>query len=342
MRLSSLSLIALLILRVNGRFLEDAEQMDDAVNMQNAFATYGKCVRVKVKEDNDDDGNSYFYNGAYHSQTMGYASVYICDSSGSSSDQCGVCDKSVEYVMDLADYLQQTVKYVQAYCSTCQNECLEGYDDDGNGNQDDDTANIYADCDVCVDHCTYLTNGNDGTDETEYLDCQAAYMVDDIQVYSGPTCNGEGQIVMGLFYDEYCTIKHANEEEDFSATFAYNTFLTIESMCYDCSNGGLCQNMVGGSITCDYDNSQDDNGDVCSKYSQVSKEWQYADSKAHTSPWVTLLIMAAVILVVVFTFLSYTYFVRHNSSSQKKEPLILEPSESEAAASTSKPEVKIT
>ena len=89
----------------------------------------GVCFRVKMESDNDDDGNSYFYNGAYRAQYSRYISYQLC------SETYGCQD----YVTDLDDYLENTVNYVQNLCNSCAKTCgrlrrLEEEQDDDNNN----------------------------------------------------------------------------------------------------------------------------------------------------------------------------------------------------------------
>ena len=64
------------------RWLEEAE---DGGNNNNGdlsqFTVHqGTCFRIKIVGDNDDDGNSYFYNGAYRAQYTRYISFELCSS----------------------------------------------------------------------------------------------------------------------------------------------------------------------------------------------------------------------------------------------------------------------
>jgi hypothetical protein len=187
------------------RFLEQGN--DDSVDYTSYNMKFARCLRTKILEDNDDEGNSYFYNGSYRSQSVSYASFYLC----ASGTKCGTCDKTTEYVTDLENYLESTADYVQEYCGKCTNQCRrrledgeeneDGEDQEEEEDQEDDQA-YSVDCDTCSSKCALLTSGNEGTDESQYLDCQASF-VDDSgnQIYSAPTCGSNQGLTMGLFYD---------------------------------------------------------------------------------------------------------------------------------------------
>lgn len=173
-------LIVLCVLsQAAARFLEDGSSYSMKFN---------RCFRVKVQEDNDDDGNSYFYNGAYRAKSAYYASVNTCDSG------CGTCDSSTSYVVELNEYINDQVDYVQNYCYSCQQNCRRRLED---ANQQ-----VQVDCDTCYNACSAIINGSGGNDETQYLGCQAAYQDSNgLQLYVGPTCDTNGGIALGLFYD---------------------------------------------------------------------------------------------------------------------------------------------
>jgi hypothetical protein len=176
------------------RFLE---QGNDDVDYSSYNMKFARCIRTKILEDNDDEGNSYFYNGSYRSQSVSYASFYLCTSGTS----CGTCDKTTEYVTDLENFLESNADYVQEYCGTCQNQCRRRLED-AEDEQEDDQADYTVDCDTCSTKCALLTSGNEGTDESQYLGCQATFTDDSgNQIYSAPTCGSDQGVTMGLFYD---------------------------------------------------------------------------------------------------------------------------------------------
>lgn len=172
------------------RRLEDAEY-----NMMNGYFKFTKCLRVKIAQDNDDDGNAYFYNGAYRSQSLAYAAYVKCDQG------CGgTCDTSTAYVAELEGTMNVALPYSQGYCQTCASSCRRRLE------EEDGYQNAYytVDCDTCSEECKYLNgnNGGNGGDESALLDCQYSYTDSDgLEYYSAPTCASDGSLVMGLFYD---------------------------------------------------------------------------------------------------------------------------------------------
>lgn len=191
------------------RRLEDASYYG-----QDGYFKFSKCLRVKIVEDNDDDGNAYFYNGAYRSQSLAYASFIKCE------EGCGdsTCDPTVAYVAQLDEALEDGLQYSQGYCNSCLNNCRrrrrrldEGGDDENNQNNNNGFS-YSPDCDTCESECAYFSNNNynnnnannggGGNDETAYLECQYSYTDDQgLAYYSAPTCANDGSMVMGLFYD---------------------------------------------------------------------------------------------------------------------------------------------
>eukprot|EP00542_Grammatophora_oceanica_P019795 CAMPEP_0194048686 /NCGR_PEP_ID=MMETSP0009_2-20130614/28123_1 /TAXON_ID=210454 /ORGANISM="Grammatophora oceanica, Strain CCMP 410" /LENGTH=297 /DNA_ID=CAMNT_0038694623 /DNA_START=309 /DNA_END=1202 /DNA_ORIENTATION=+ len=286
--------------------------------------TFGKCVWVKVPaEDNDDDdGNSYFYNGRYYAQYQAYASVFLCPSNGKCGE--GYCDEEIEYVTDLDQFLETQVDYVQNYCQVCQNDCrrkLEDEQEEDDEDEDEDVQDMQVDCNGdCKSICG---NNNGGADETYYLECQEAYADEDgIQYYSGPACQ-DGDIVIGLFYDEDCTVKSALEYQD--AGLGYNTFGAIQSMCQDCSDG-YCDDIYQDSVHCQDGTTLAGGGDdmpVCKTYLQ--KKSQTYDGKRKKNWDIGGVVIGVLVLSVAFCAGSYTYYIRHrnkkDASDDKAQPL---------------------
>jgi len=325
---------------------------------------FGKCVRVKVPDDGDDEGNSYFYNGHYYAQGMQFASVYLCDANektdGSDEQRCGVCDTSKEYVTDLATYLETTLGYASLMCQSCEAKCgrrqLEEEEEDGG---DEEVAYMNVDCDSCQSTCQYMNfdyvngdqdEGDDGgnnqnyIDETQYLECQEAFVDEDgIQIYAGPQCNSDGDIIIGFYYDEDCTVKSSSAVMDFG--FDYGTFQGIQSTCVSCNPYGngeddVCQELYGDSTHCS--NGKDLSGDdndmpICKSYAKANKTKVYGKRKRN---WKQMEIIAAIVLVLGvcwgFLSLSWAYYLRHRSyKASAKVPLSAEDHISE-------PEVMIT
>jgi len=315
------------------RYLEDENGNSYAyLNSLSGYSlAYAQCVRVKIPQENDDDGNAYFYNGRYHAPSMAYASFYLCNQN--SGDQCGSCDFGTQYAMELGEFLEYQVDYAQNYCGACAAQCRrrrsrnrrraedeqeDEEEDQGGGNGEVQGLN----CDTCVDQCALMIAGNDGNDETYYVECQESHQDENgVQYYAGPACDSEtGGIVVGLYYDDECTIKSTQYDND----FAFNTFGTIETMCVDCSYGD-CDDLYENTYHC-YNGVDQQGGDddmpVCKTFKKASKEWTYAKAKGKNKfvpVLITVLVLGA--LGCVFSFLSYTYYVRHKRASELKEPI---------------------
>jgi hypothetical protein len=291
------------------RRLEDAAAQD----LSQATVHQGNCFRMKIVSDNDDDGNSYFYNGAYRAQYKRYISYYICDSNSGGSCR--------EYVSDLEDYLEQTVGYVQSWCSSCASNCRRRLEDataavEGGRQLEENDAAVAegvtsVDCKTCASDCKLLnTNkGNSGLDESGYLACQAGSYEGDIQYYTAPQCEN-GHVVIGHFYDNECTIKtNTLSDEDFS----YNTFQTIENIKVDCSVSSSCLNLETYSISCDNNsaNGQQD-ANVCKASAAAGRVYTYYTKPFYKEIPIALIVFLVCALTSLLGFLSYTYYVHHS------------------------------
>lgn len=250
---------------------------------------YSHCVRVKIPQQNDDDaveGNTNFYNGRYHAQYSIYATFHVCGAGNyDASAQCYAnnCNYDVEYAAPIADYLGYSLNY------------------------------FYGDND------NYNNNNNNGqVDESSYIECAAAFQEDDMQLYYGPQCSDDGtSIVIGVFYDDECTIKTKHDSPD----LGYNKFATIESGCVDCSSdtgAEICTNMYGNAYHCalgkDQRGQQDDYS-VCSTIKKAMSSVDYSHvKKRHAGADMFLkafFVFLACSSVAGFFFLSYSYYIRH-------------------------------
>ena len=278
------------------RRLEDAGN-DDLDVSQYALQS-GTCFRMKIAENNDDDGNSYFYNGAYRAQYSAYIAFQLCRS--------GDCR---QYVSDLNTYLDETVAFVQTLCDSCQQSCrraLRSLQDGG------------VDCSTCSSVCQRIQNANGG-DETQYLDCQKSDQQSDdgMQYYTGPQCE-DGSLRIGLFYDNECTIKASKSLSDFS----YATFGAIQSSGLDCSLGDACSNLVGSASSCS-SSAGDDDAKLCRAAANASRVVNYHKKSIWNKMPVTFIVTCALLLTVSCLFLSYTYYLRHQHHAEvnKKVPM---------------------
>lgn len=267
---------------------------------------FGKCARVKVPQNNNDDneGNSYFANGRYHAQYLQYASFFLCQDDGTST--CS-CDYTTEYVTDLQTYLENNIEYLQGMCEACSAQCNRRRLED---EEEEDAAYEYQpDCSTCANTCSGI-NSNDGNpDETDYLECQEAFEDEEsgLQFYSAPKCDSNGNVVIGLFYDDECTVKTA---VTYDIGFSYGTFKAIENSCISCSDG-LCENLYEDALHCVDGNTMNGNDDdmpVCKTYkTMAARTYSERKKKLKILPFV----IVPLVLVGCIVSSSYTYYVRH-------------------------------
>lgn len=301
------------------RFLEDVANGDNYNgDLSQYTVTQGHCFRMKIVGDNDDDGNSYFYNGAYRAQYKRYVSYSMCTSDGGSKTTCN------QYVAEIDDYLEQTVEYVQSWCSACSASCrrrslreLEGDDDQADA-EAEAALEMTVNCNRCSSDCKLLnTNkGRSGTDESGYLACQVADNTDeegsDITYYTAPQCEND-HIVIGHFYDQDCSIK-TNTLSD--TDFSYNTFQTLEKMNLDCSVGTYaCTNLYKKSVFCEEGAAGDQqDANLCKAASAAGRVYTYYKKPFYKKVPITLIFFMIFGMGFGFGFLSYTYYVRHRRS----------------------------
>lgn len=159
----------------------------------------------------------------------------VCDGSSTSTSSSSSASRSnsnsgsnVEevpygkYTVPVDEYLQYTLEYQrQAYenaCNGCDEECDngndEGQEEDGedNNNENQNNNNCNANCpSICQEYQNLEANGY--VDASQYVECQqidynnANQQQDgdnNQQLYTGPRCNSNGKIVIGLFSDENC------------------------------------------------------------------------------------------------------------------------------------------
>mmetsp|Transcript_7937 Transcript_7937/g.14309 ORF Transcript_7937/g.14309 Transcript_7937/m.14309 type:complete len:373 (-) Transcript_7937:193-1311(-) len=299
---------------------------------------YSNCLRVKIPQDSDDDdvdGNVNFYNGAYRAQYSVMAIFQVCgDGNYGSGNQCYDCDYGVEYAMEVNEFLETTLDHWENYCTACQNAC--------GGRRKLEEAADEMDCSTCSNSCmNYYQGGDNGNDETNYMECQAGYEGDDgMQLYYGPQCSDDGQIVIGVFYDDECTIR---TKVDTPIEFDYYKFGTATSGCVDCSNGDYGEETCGDMYQDAYHcvNGKDMQGqDDMSACSAVKKAFTVIDyggvKKRHSGADGFIKIFFGMLLISFvggFFFLTFTYYVRHRG--EKSQPMLssddVHESEGEAA-----------
>eukprot|EP00547_Thalassionema_nitzschioides_P003574 CAMPEP_0194208804 /NCGR_PEP_ID=MMETSP0156-20130528/7148_1 /TAXON_ID=33649 /ORGANISM="Thalassionema nitzschioides, Strain L26-B" /LENGTH=337 /DNA_ID=CAMNT_0038935841 /DNA_START=63 /DNA_END=1076 /DNA_ORIENTATION=+ len=274
------------------------------------YAKYSTCFKVKIQDNNDDqvEGNSYFYNGKYHAQYNTYAAFKLCEDNSCGED---VCDSSIGYVTELQNYLENNVEYVQGYCNACNNKCGRRLEDNG-----DDDDEYEVDCDTCANQCDLLNAGGDGEDEANYLECQESFYDGDIQYYQAPACVN-GKIVIGVFYDDECTV---NTKVEPAIEFNYNTFGTVEGMCAACyGNDEVCENLYEDSLHCNGATPFDENEDstMCKKFYNNVREVTYATRKRDLNFWGPIL--TGIFLIFGCGFCAQTYYIRHRNKATVDE-----------------------
>ena len=266
---------------------------------------FGSCVRVKIQNENDDDqeGNGYFFNGSYRAQYMRYATFHLCTNNQNSCD----CDYSTQYATEISEFLQTTLNHMENYCETCEAMCGRRRLDEG-----------YAvDCNACSNDCSTFNSGQGNADESDYVECAAGYVDGDgIQYYYGPQCDSNGQLEIGLFYDDECTVKTSSGN---APQFNYYKFQSVTGMCMDCSSDDTCGDLYGDALHCfngkEASGKNEDNMSVCSSVKKASTSHEYASGSRRKSGADKFLMIFFIVLAIsfvgAFLFLSYTYYIRH-------------------------------
>ena len=317
------------------RILQSSSATADTYTYLNDLSSYSlsysSCIRVKIPEENDDDtveGYANFYNGKYHARYAMYVTFHVCDNTNyNKNTQCGTCDYTAEYALEASDYLETTLEYWENYCNACQNVCGGRRLSSATSFTDRELEDNNVDCNTCSNECkTYNKDGDNGNnDESAYMDCQAAYQEDGMQLYYGPMCSDSGEIVIGVFYDEDCSIKTKYD----SPSLNYYKFSTVQSNCLSCSNNGNngdCSDLYGNSFHCV--NGKDKTGkndemSVCSTVKKALTSVDYSGVKKRSSGngFIKLFFsLLAISFIGAFTFLSYAYFIRHRG--EKAQPML--------------------
>jgi len=122
---------------------------------------------------------------------------------------------------------------------------------------------------------------------------------------------------------EECTVKNGGDNTGFEHNFAYNSFQTVQGLCMNCDSG-LCTGIVEDedAVTCvdgSAANGENDDMKVCKTYKRFSKEWEYAKKRGKSK---MPMIVTALIILLTFLFLAYSYFIRHRSYPASKTALL--------------------
>lgn len=294
-------------------------QLDDLTGYS---LSYSNCVRVKIPQESDDDaveGNVNFYNGSYRAQYQIFATFHLCGTGNGYDQTCSACDYDVEYTADATTYLQTGLGYYEDYCGACQDACRRRLEDA------DAAADV--DCNSCSNACSsYGQGGNDGNDESMYVECQAGFEEDGVQYYYGPQCS-EGGLVIGVFFDDECTIKTKHD----TPSFGYYKFGALTGGCLDCSASDdaadTCNGMYGDSFHClngKDQQGQDNDMKVCSTVKSALMYVDYSNVKkrgAGAALFVKVFLALLTLSLVGGTvFLAYTYYIRHRGD--KSQPML--------------------
>jgi hypothetical protein len=182
-------------------------------------------------------------------------------------------------------------------------------------------------CDTSIEYAAPLAdfvqislqyNGGGG-DEANYLGCQQYGQENGIDYYLGPQCSDNGDIMIGTYYDEDCTVKASYS----TPSFNYNSFKTIETNCQACASGG-CATILQESRPCANGkdlSGQNDQG-VCMSVKRATAEVDYSKVKKRNAGAIlfakVFFVMLGLGLIVGFMFLSYTYYIRHRGDRSEQ------------------------
>jgi hypothetical protein len=197
-------------------------------------------------------------------------------------------------------------------CEACSTSCrrsLEEGEEEEEEEEEEEGYEYQPDCSTCSKVCSAIKNNDDGAAvETDYLECQEAFEDEEngIQYYSAPKCDSNGNIVIGLFYDDECTVKTATT---YDAGFDYSTFKTIEASCLSCVDG-LCEELYDDAVYCKGGNTLNNNDNdmpICKTFNSAYRTYDKRKKELKILPFVILgLVTFGCILSG-----SYTYYIRH-------------------------------
>jgi hypothetical protein len=295
--LFALSAVNCLPLEAEHRRIEDS-----SVDLSSNVMRPGPCFHTKIRQNGDDDGNAYFYNGSYRAQYNRYSSFFLCQKKNGKTS----CDYSQEYVSDLEGYLQRMTNYIGNLCTACASNCRRFLED--NYQDQDMDENWTVNCNTCASDCKLIFKADEEDNETNYLQCQYSHEDNNIAYYAAPACKN-GQIVIGHFYDNECSVKAT---KDFIQDLSYNYFRTMELIEVDCSSG-FCDDLYKDSLFCDggYSANGDDDSKLCKAALEASKVRSFYKKPFYAKIHLKAFLFLGVVFGAAFSFLSYTYYVRH-------------------------------
>jgi len=145
------------------------------------------------------------------SMTRRFVTFRLCPSDAC-DDTCN--ENNFEYIIELEDYLLETVAYQQELqeemCNGCEEQCFSNIR----------PQNIVDDCDFCYGDCMKIRDMeyNGYIDATEFLECKMVYDGEGRgALYAGPVCANNGsKIKIGVFANRACTFLDPNKDvEDY-------------------------------------------------------------------------------------------------------------------------------
>lgn len=292
----------------------------------------GKCQKIKRFSDNA------VANGAYSAVVTDDIVMFrFCpERRCSSSAEFGCTAGYGEHAMDLKDYLR-IMMYYQAekaenicmFCAVCQygygnrryrnldnQTYTSGYDDDYYGADDDfyddqegssyqySSGECEAYSSLCKSYSSYCDGYNDDgssynhLDYFNYFDC-VDVEYENVLYYLKPTCDNNNNIVMGVFYDKFCS-QYAGKDVSVAKvtgiTFSRDVFSNAStSECLACdynenppyfnSNNLMCNNLYYKSGKCDIyfaydidDDIQNENSDEMCTYIENIRYGSYKET----------------------------------------------------------------
>jgi hypothetical protein len=183
------------------------------VDLTTYSVKFAKCQFVKAYSDDlaeDEDSDTVL-------GTKRFVIFKLCP-----NNSCSSCNYDYgEYIIDLEEYLEATVKYQtnkqQAMCEACQ-DCAT--DDAAAADGGRFLQDVNVNCDTCYEECLKIQNMNQNgyIDATNFLECQMIYDPEDDSksaLFAGPMCASNGaKIKIGVFKDEYCNVIDSSKDVD--------------------------------------------------------------------------------------------------------------------------------
>ena len=260
---------------------------------------FDSCVALKIKDDNllDEGYYDYAYEGSLVSEKS-YVIFSMCYSNNCYYD---AEDGSNSYIVDVGTFVGALSNYLpnqrDNFCQQCernQDYCLGNYEnqdqddaddaddaaDDADERDDEDDREEeddkdegdqgrrlkqvnYIDCDLCQEYECFEVEQEDGYEEEEQIDYDAAmqwieglaecyqteYQMNNANLYAGFLCNSYGTgIEIGVFLDNDCTLYTTKE--------SFKNIMSDDDANYYSKASELIQHMFTTDISCAQDNTE--------------------------------------------------------------------------------------